>query len=87
MTATATTSIIPTASDTNSALPERNIPLMAIITARPETTTARPEVAAAISTASTTATPRGPLLPLTAEVEQRVVDADGHPDEQDHAVR
>ena len=49
--ATATTSTVPTPSDTNVGSPERNNPDIAMITARPDTTIARPEVAAAISTA------------------------------------
>ena len=51
-TATATTTIVPTANDMNVALPVRNIPAIAIITVRPETSTARPEVAAAICSAA-----------------------------------
>ena len=50
--ATATTRIVPTANELNTALPAKNIPAMAIITVRPETSTARPEVAAANSSAS-----------------------------------
>ena len=45
-----------------------------------------PEVAAAISTASRVPCALGPLLPLALEVEERVVDADGHPDQHDHAA-
>ena len=38
--------------DMNVALPVRNMPAIAIITVSPETSTARPEVAAAISSAA-----------------------------------
>ena len=50
--ATATTSIVPTAKLEKVALPARNMPAMAIITVTPETSTARPEVAAANSSAA-----------------------------------
>ena len=49
---TATTRIVPTANDMNVALPVRNMPAIAIITVSPETSTARPEVAAAIARAA-----------------------------------
>ena len=52
-----------------------------------ETSTARPEVAAAISIASTCPTPRGPLLALAGDVEDRVVDTDGEADQQDDGLR
>ncbi len=52
------------------------------MTAKPDTTTARPEVAAAISIASIVVAPLPTFLALTLEVEQRVVDADGHADQQ-----
>jgi hypothetical protein len=54
------------------------MPAIATATVHPEMTTARPDVAAAISTASSGVRP-------FARVEQRVVDPDGHADEQDHA--
>ena len=44
--------IVPIANETNVALPANNMPAMAIITVRPETSTARPEVAAAASSAA-----------------------------------
>jgi hypothetical protein len=50
--ATATTSIVPTANELNTTLPAKNMPAMAIITVTPETSTARPEVAAANSSAA-----------------------------------
>ena len=51
-TATATTRIVPTAKPVNTMLPAKNMPAMAIITVRPEMTTAWPDVAAANSKAS-----------------------------------
>ena len=50
--ATATTSIVPTAKLVKTALPARNMPDIAISTVRPETSTARPDVAAANSSAA-----------------------------------
>jgi hypothetical protein len=48
----ATTAIVPTARDANVPSPDRNMPAIAMITVIPETTTARPEVAAATAMAS-----------------------------------
>ena len=45
--ATATTRIVPVANDSKVGAPARYIPAIAIITVKPETITARPEVAAA----------------------------------------
>ena len=59
------------------------MPAIAAMTVKPEISTARPEVAAAMSSASVRRAPRAALLALAAQVEQRVVDADGHADEQD----
>ena len=50
--ATATTSIVPIANDMKVLSPEKNIPAIAIITVMPEMRTARPEVAAAASSAA-----------------------------------
>ena len=50
--ATATTRIVPTPKDEKIALPEKNMPAMAAMTVKPEISTARPEVAAAMSRAS-----------------------------------
>ena len=55
---TATTRIAPSASEEKITLPDRNMPAIATITVQPDTTTARPEVAAAISTASSAVRPR-----------------------------
>ena len=57
-TATATTSIVPTAIELNTTLPESSRPAIATTTATPETTTARPLVAAAMSIASRRLAPR-----------------------------
>ena len=85
-TATATTRMAPTASEEKVASRARNMPAIAMMTAMPETTTAWPEVSAAISIASSRVGAAGPLLALPPDVEQRVVDADRHADEQDHAA-
>ena len=84
-TATATTMIEPVASEAKTTSPARYSPTIETITASPDTSTECPEVSAAISTASSWLRPRrrssrGPL-----DVEQRVVDADGHAHQQDHA--
>ena len=50
--ATATTIIAPTEKDMNVLSPERNMPAIAISTVMPETSTARPEVAAAAVSAA-----------------------------------
>ena len=54
---------------------------MAVITVSPETSTERPDVAAAASSAAFAAS-RGPFLAFTLQVEERVVDADGEPDQE-----
>ena len=87
MIAVATTRIVARAMPENTPLPARNMPLIAAMTVRPETSTARPEVAAAISIASTLPAPRAQLLALTGDVEDRVVDADGEADQQDDRLR
>jgi hypothetical protein len=51
MIATPTTAIVPIATPVNTSYPLRNKPPSAIITVRPETTMARPEVPAAIRSA------------------------------------
>ncbi len=50
--ATATTRIVPTAKDSKTALPARNIPAIATMTVMPEMSTARPDVAAAALSAA-----------------------------------
>ena len=85
VTATATTRIEPTARDEKTTSPASSSPAIEMITAMPETTTACPEVSAAISTASRCGAALGPFLAFPADVEQRVVDPDRHADQQDHA--
>ena len=50
--ATATTRIVPMPNEEKIGLPEKNMPAMAAMTVKPEISTARPEVAAATSSAS-----------------------------------
>ena len=57
-TATATTSIVPMPKPTKIGLPANRRPAIAVMTVRPEMSTARPEVAAAISSASSAEWPR-----------------------------
>ena len=84
--ATATTIIVPIANDMNVLSPERSMPAIAMITVIPEISTARPEVAAAASIAARSLRPGAPLVAHAADVEERVVDADGETDQQDHLV-
>ena len=63
-TATATTRIVPIAERDEHALPARNMPAIATITVRPEMSTARPEVAAANSSAASRCAPGVALLHL-----------------------
>ena len=83
-TAQSTTSIVPNAIEVKILLLAMNIPAIAISTVTPEISTAWPDVGGR-------AEERGPrlaagcaLLALAAEVEERVVDADRHADQQDH---
>ena len=62
------------------------MPAIASITVRPETSTARPEVAAAAASEASAPGAALALLALAAQIEHRVVDADGEPDQQDHLV-
>ena len=55
--ATATTTIVPVANDVKVAAPAKYIPAIAIITVKPETSTARPDVAAAASMAASLSLP------------------------------
>ena len=59
----------------------------AIITVTPDTRIARPDVPAAIRSDSGERPSLGSFLTLAAQVEQRVVDADRHPDDQHHLGR
>ena len=58
MTAIATTMIVPVANDSNVGAPARYMPAIANITVRPETSTARPEVAAAAASEASGPAPR-----------------------------
>src|SRR3954463_11883841 len=91
--ATATTRIVPVANDWNVGLPVRYIPAMAIITVKPEISTARPEVAAATSSAASGSRPasrsrgcraRPAPVAFAADVEERVVAPHREPDQEDH---
>ena len=64
-------------------LPANSSPAIAVITVRPEISTARPEVAAAISSAASAEWPRSRSSIIAARVEHRVVDADGEADDHD----
>ena len=55
--ATATTMIVPTANEVNTREPAKNIPAIAIITVKPLTRIARPEVAAAARSAASSLAP------------------------------
>jgi hypothetical protein len=57
-TATATTRIVPVANEVKVASPAMYMPAIAIITVRPETSTARPDVAAAASSEARSPRPR-----------------------------
>jgi hypothetical protein len=56
--ATATTSVVPMPKPTKIGLPANSSPAIAVITVRPEISTARPDVAAASSTAAWAEWPR-----------------------------
>ena len=79
--ATATTSIVPMPKATKIGLPANSSPAIAVSTVRPEMSTARPEVAAAISTAACDRVAAVALLHHPARVEHRVVHADGEADD------
>src|SRR3954447_16991934 len=81
-TATATTRIVPTANDSNTLLPARNMPAMAIITVIPEdqdgaTGRGRGDLQGRLRLQAGVA-----LLHLAAQVEHRVVDAHRQADQQ-----
>ena len=85
-TATPTTSIAAMPSDSNVESPASSMPAIATATVSPETITARPEVAEAISTDSRTRRAALALVAGAAEHEERVVDADRHADDQQDAL-
>ena len=84
-TAIATTAIVANAIEAKISLPVRNMPAIAVMTIRPETSTERPDVAAAASNCGSLAPAGGTLLPLPPQVEHRVVDADGEADQEHDA--
>ena len=84
--ATATTMIVPRPNSVIPWIPAKNIPAIAMITVSPEISTERPEVDAAALQRRLFAAPCRTLLALTLEIEHRVVDADGEPDQQDQLV-
>ena len=86
-TAIATTSIVASAIEANTASPVTSMPASATMTVRPETTTARPTVADVAFSAASASRPVATLLALAADVEQRVVHADSQADEDDERAR
>ena len=82
--ATATTSIVPTENDMNVLSPERNIPAIAIMTVMPGDQHRPAGGGGGGLERGAVAAAGAPLLALALHVEERVVDADGEPDEQDH---
>ena len=85
--ATATISIAPTAIEVKTALPVKSIPAIAISTVRPGDEDRVPRCAGSLQQRIAVREAARPLLALAAEVEERVVDPDGHPDQQDHRLR
>ena len=80
--ATATTVIVATANDANAASPVKNMPAIATRTVQPETSTERPDVAGGLERGLFAST-GGTLFALPLQVEHRVVDAHGEPDQKD----
>ena len=72
------------AKPSKSSIPDRNMPDIATTTVSPDTSTERPEVAAAIRSAVSGSRPRVALLALAAQVEHAVVDAHRQADQQHH---
>ena len=75
--------MVPEANDSKVAAPAKYMPAMAVATVIPETRTARPGSGGRLESRPLTRA-AGTLLPLSAQVEHRVVDADGEPDQRDH---
>ncbi len=86
-TATATTSMVPTAIEVKTALPAISMPAMAISTVTPEIEHGLARGRGGELERGLVGAPGVALLHLAPEVEHRVVDADREPDEQDHARR
>ena len=86
-TETRTTAIVPTAIDRKSGSSSRNRPAIEIITASPEKKTARPAVALDDLDRAELRAAVPPLGPEAGDHEQRVVDRDGQPDQDDELAR
>ena len=84
-TATATTRIAPTASELKIALPVRNMPAIATATRAAGDDHGPPGGRRRDLHRVQGGAAAGPLLTGPPDVEERVVDADGHPDQQHHA--
>ena len=82
----ATTRTVPTPKEAKVDEPMRNMPAIAVITTKPENSTARPDVAAAVCKRVGARPSQRALLARAAQVEERVVDADRQADEQDDRV-
>ena len=81
--ATATTIIVPIANDMNVLSPEKNIPAIAIITVMPGDEHGAAGRRGGGLERRRLAPSRAALVALAADVEERVVDADGEPDQED----
>ena len=82
--ATATTIIVPIEKDMNVLSPERNMPAIAIRTVMPEIEDGAAGGGCGGLEGGVLASPGRTLFTFTPEVEERVVDADGEADQQDH---
>ena len=82
--AIATTIIVPIEKDMNTLSPERNMPAIAIRTVKPEIEDGTAGGGCGGLERSGLAASGGTLLAFAPEVEERVVDPDGEPDQQDH---
>ena len=85
ITATSTTRIVPIPSEVKTLLPESISPPAAVITVSPETSTALPGRGRRPLQRLLAARARVAFLALALQVEERVVDADRHAHQQDHA--
>ncbi len=85
-TAQAMTAIAAVAMPLRVLTPTMYMPAIAIATVAPETMTVRPEVRSVVSSASPIAAPRLAFGARADDEEERVVDADRHPDQQHHGL-
>ena len=81
--ATATTIIVPTEKDMNVLSPERNMPAIAISTVMPGDEHGAARGGGGGLERGASLRPARALVALTPHVEERVVDADGEPDQED----